>query len=169
MMNSDGRSWTRVLMRRAMMLLGLALLFGPDDAEAQLVTLGVGALVVPSNTFTVLELHAAGPPYIADFRPYTTISWTDADITERPTVIVAAEYQYVFVPPKTFGLSSSIGPGFVMLPVTDYRPEFQLTNSLVVFLPIPRTALVTLASWQPFDPDDWAIVVKLGFTLWSGM
>ncbi len=56
-----------------------------------------------------------------------------------------------------------------MLPVTDYRPEFQLTNSLVVFLPIPRTAIVTLASWQPFDPDDWAIVVKLGVTLWSGM
>lgn len=166
---SNGGSRTRKLARRATILLTLGLLFAASDGEAQLVTLGLGALVVPSNTFTVLELRVAGPPYIADFRPYTTISWTDADLSDKPTVIAAAEYEYLFVPPKTFGLSSSIGPGFVLLPFTDYRPEFQITNSLVVFLPIPRTALVTLTSWQPFDPDDWAIVVKLGVTLWSGM
>jgi hypothetical protein len=155
-------------MQRSGTLLAFVLLLGASDVDAQLVTVGLGALVLPSNTFTVFELHAAGPPYLADFRPYTTISWTDANLSDKPTVIVAAERQYLFVPPKTSGLSSSIGPGFVMLPITDYRPEFQLTNSLVVFLPIPRTALVILASWQPFDPDDWAIVVKLGLTLWSG-
>ena len=93
----------RISLRRTGMLVACGLAAGTTATEAQLVTLGVGSLSVPAGTYTVLELHVSGPPYLAGFRPYTTISWTDADLSDKPTVIAAAERQYLFLARHPYG------------------------------------------------------------------
>lgn len=156
-----GAVWSRVLRPRpvasaCLLLLGLAV-----PAHAQIVSVGAGSLTTPHGTNDVLEVYAGGPLYALGLRPYTIISWADMDPTEEPTVIVAAERQYLSAfTPAGWGISSAAGPGFVLLPFTDYRPEFQLTNTLILGTPIPRTSVVLLGSWQPFDADDWAVVAK---------
>ena len=128
-------------------------------ADAQLATVGVGALLSERPTEIVYELHVASPP-VYQTRAYTTFSWTDD--SAKPTLITAAERSVIRTPVANTGL----GPGLLWLEVNDYRPYPIIVSSTVIPLPIPRTSGVVIASTQPFQEWAWSVVVKIGVLAW---
>jgi hypothetical protein len=144
---------------RALLVAGLLTVMGGTDAEAQFVTLGAGALLSRRSPQPVAEVHAETPP-VAQARAYGTLSWTDD--SSRPTVITAAERLVV----NTGLTMTGLGAGLLWLDVNDYRPYPILVSSTVIPLPVPRTAVVAIASTQPFQDFEWSLVLKVGFTAW---
>lgn len=136
----------------------LAALLG-TDAEAQFATVGGGVLLSNRSPQPVAELHAESPPVVRT-RAYGTLSWTDD--SARPTVITAAERQVV----NTGVTMTGLGAGLLWLEVNDYRPYPIVVSSTVIPLPLPRTAVVAIASTQPFQDFEWSLVLKVGFTAW---
>ena len=128
-------------------------------AEAQLATIGGGVLLSNRAPEPVAELHAETPPLLAA-RAYATVSWTDE--SAKPTFITAAERALV----RTRVASVGLGAGLLWLEVNDYRPYPIAVSSAVVPLPVPRTAVVAIASTQPFQDFEWSLVIKVGFTVW---
>lgn len=137
-------------------LLSLAL---TGVGQAQLATVGAGLLVSERPSVPVAELHAETPPMYAA-RAYVTLSWTDE--SAEPAVITAAERPVLHTKAGVTGL----GAGLLWLEVNDYRPYPIVVSSTVVPLPIPRTAVVGIASVQPFQDFEWSLVLKIGVTLW---
>lgn len=137
------------------------LMASASGAAAQVATIGGGALVSARGTDPVFELHAQTPP-AADWRGYVTLSWMRA--SAAPTVITAAERPVLRPGPAFTGL----GAGLLWLEVANYVPEPMLVSSTVVPLPIPRTALVLIASTLPFARFDSSLVLKVGVTLFRG-
>lgn len=123
--------------------------------EAQLVTVGAGALVSDRPTEPVAELHAAAPA-VEGVRPYLTLSWTDESVS--PTAITAAERSILQTPVSATGL----GAGLLWLDANDYRPYPMLVSSTVVPLPLPRTSMVAVGSTLPFEDFEWSLVLKIG-------
>lgn len=142
-------------------LLGASLLLAAcwTSASAQFLTIGAGVLLSERSPEPVAELHAETPPLLKT-RAYGTLSWTDESV--RPTVITAAERQVL----KTGVTMTGVGAGLLWLDANDYRPYPILVSSTVVPLPIPRTAIVAIASTQPFQDFEWSLVLKVGFTAW---
>lgn len=130
----------------------------PVAVEAQLATVGAGALLSNRSPEPVGELHAETPPVFAS-RAYMTLSWTDE--SAKPTVITAVERALFQRKVVTVGL----GAGLLWLEGNDYRPYPILVSSTVVPLPIPRTAVVAIGSTQPFQEFEWSVVLKVGVTL----
>ena len=128
-------------------------------AEAQLATVGGGVLLSNRVPEPVAELHAETPP-IVTARVYGTVSWTDE--SAKPTLITAAERSVVQIGPASVGL----GTGLLWLEGNDYRPYPIVVSSTVVRLPVPRTAVVAIASAQPFQDFEWTLVIKVGITVW---
>lgn len=128
-------------------------------AEAQLATVGGGVLLSNRVPEPVAELHAETPP-IASTRAYGTVSWTDD--SAKPTLITAAERSVLHVRAASVGL----GAGLLWLEGNDYRPYPIVVSSTVVPLPVPRTAIVAIASTQPFQDYEWSLVIKVGVTVW---
>ena len=137
-------------------LLGLA---WSRVAEAQFATVGAGLLVSKRPSEPVAELHAETPP-LRSTRAYATFSWTDE--SAKPTIISAAERRIL----NTKRTMTGIGAGLLWLDVNDYRPYPIVVSSTVVPLPIPRTAVVAIASTQPFQDFEWSLVMKVGVTFW---
>ncbi len=131
---------------------------GPAIAEAQLVTIGGGALLSERPAEPVLELHGETPPF-AGARAYVTVSWTDE--SWNPTLITAAERPVLRVGQAFVGL----GAGLLWLDANDYSPYPMLVSSTVVPLGIPRTSFVMIASTLPFEDFDWSLVLKVGVTV----
>lgn len=129
-------------------------------AEAQLATAGAGVLVSNRVPELVAELHAETPPIVSG-RAYVTLSWTD-ERSAKPTLITAAERPVVHVKAVSVGL----GAGVLWLEANDYRPYPIVVSSAVVPLPVPRTAVVAIASTQPFQDFEWSLVLKVGVTVW---
>ena len=125
----------------------------------QFATVGAGLLVSKRPSEPVAELHAETPP-LRSARAYMTLSWTDE--SAKPTVISAAERRIL----NTGRTITSIGAGLLWLDVNDYRPYPIVVSSTVVPLPLPRTAVVAIASTQPFQDFQWSLVMKLGVTFW---
>jgi hypothetical protein len=140
-------------------LLPLVLPFG--QAAGQLVTVGVGALLSTRPTEPVFELHVASPPLFRA-RAYSTFSWTDDSRGSRPTLISAVERTIVADRPATVGL----GAGLLWLDANEYRPYPIIVGSAVLPIPIPRTSVVAIASTQPFQEWEWALVLKVGVLAW---
>lgn len=145
-------------MRLGLILIMLGVAW-PRVAEAQFATVGAGLLVSKRPSEPVAELHAETPPVLSA-RAYLTLSWTDA--SAKPTVITAAERPVL----NTKATITGIGAGLLWLDVNDYRPYPIVVSSTVVPLPLPRTAVVAIASTQPFQDFEWSLVVKVGVTLW---
>jgi hypothetical protein len=131
----------------------------PVMAGAQFATVGAGVLIGEKFREPVGELHAQTPPFFAS-RAYLTLSWTDE--SAKPTVISAAERSVVRSKVALVGL----GAGLLWLEGNDYRPYPIVVTSTVIPLPIPRTAVVAIASTQPFQDFDWSLVLKVGVTVW---
>lgn len=130
----------------------------PVAVEAQLATVGAGALLSNRSPEPVGELHAETPPVFAS-RAYVTLSWTDE--SAKPTVITAAERALL-----QRKVMVGLGAGLLWLEGNDYRPYPIIVSSTVVPMPIPRTALVAIGSTQPFQQFEWSLVLKVGVTLW---
>lgn len=128
-------------------------------AAAQFATVGAGLLVSKRPSEPVAELHAETPP-LRSARAYMTLSWTDE--SAKPTVISAAERRILDLKRTLTG----IGAGLLWLDVNDYRPYPIVVSSTVVPLPLPRTAVVAIASTQPFQDFQWSLVMKVGVTFW---
>ena len=128
-------------------------------AEAQLATVGAGVLVSKRVPEPVAELHAETPPMLSA-RAYGTLSWTDE--SAKPTLITAAERSVVHRKAVLVG----VGAGLLWLEGNDYRPYPIVVSSTVVPLPVPRTAVVAIASTQPFQDFEWSLVLKVGVTVW---
>jgi hypothetical protein len=138
----------------------LALLgFGSRTAAAQFATVGAGLLMSKRPSDPVAELHAETPPLLSA-RAYATFSWTDE--SAKPTIISAAERRLL----DTKRTITGLGAGLLWLDVNDYRPYPIVVSSTVVPLPIPRTAVVAIASTQPFQDFAWSLVMKVGVTFW---
>jgi hypothetical protein len=138
----------------------LALLgFGSRTAAAQFATVGAGLLMSKRPSDPVAELHAETPPLLSA-RAYATFSWTDE--SAKPTIISAAERRLL----DTKRTITGLGAGLRWLDVNDYRPYPIVVSSTVVPLPIPRTAVVAIASTQPFQDFEWSLVMKVGVTFW---
>ena len=131
----------------------------PSVAGAQFATVGAGMLIADKFHEPVGELHAETPPLFRS-RAYLTLSWTDE--SAKPTVITAAERQLVASKVALVGL----GAGLLWLEGNDYRPYPIVVSSTIVPLPIPRTAVVAIASTQPFQDFEWSLVLKVGVTFW---
>lgn len=131
----------------------------PVVAEAQFATIGAGVLLSDLPSEPVAELHAETPPVLGS-RAYATLSWTDE--SAKPTVITAAERALL----RTKVVMVGLGAGLLWLEGNDYRPYPIIVSSSVVPLPIPRTAVVAIASTQPFQEFEWSLVLKVGVTLW---
>ena len=137
----------------------LATLVPTLRVDAQMATLGAGALLSDGPTQPVFEFHAATAP-VWKTRGYATFSWTDDSAS--PVIIAAAERRVL-----TFG-SGGVGLGAGALMVTE--PEFDAlpiaVSSTVVPLRIPRTSIVAIASTAPFDDFQWSLVLKASVLLW---
>jgi hypothetical protein len=131
----------------------------PVTGDAQLATVGAGVLTSKRAPEPVAELHAASPPILSS-RAYVTLSWTDE--SGMPTVITAAERSIV----RSKAALVGFGAGLLWLEGNDYRPYPIAVSSVVVPLPIPRTAVVAIASTQPFQDFEWSLVLKVGVTIW---
>jgi hypothetical protein len=128
--------------------------------DAQLATVGAGVLLSERSPEPVFELHVASPPVFRT-RAYGTLSWTND--SAKPTVITAAERSVL----QTTRASIGLGAGALWLEGNDYRPYPIAVASGVVPLPIRRTAVVAIASTQPFQEFAWSLVLKASFVLWS--
>ena len=128
-------------------------------AVAQLATVGGGVLLSNRVPEPVAELHAETPP-IASARAYGTVSWTDE--SAKPTLITAAERPIA----RLRAVSVGLGAGLLWLESNDYRPYPIVVSSTVVPLPVPRTAVVAIASTQPFQDYEWSLVIKVGVAVW---
>ena len=131
----------------------------PCSALAQFATVGGGMLIGEKFREPVAELHAETPPVLRT-RAYVTFSWTDE--SAKPTYITAAERNLVATKTVLVGL----GGGLLWLEGNDYRPYPIVVSSTIVPLPIPRTAVVAIASTQPFQDFEWSLVLKVGVTVW---
>lgn len=131
----------------------------PSAAQAQFATVGGGVLIGEKFREPVAELHAETPPFFRS-RAYVTFSWTDE--SAKPTYITAAERALVATSRVIVGL----GGGLLWLENNDYRPYPIIVSSTVLPLRIPRTAVVAIASTQPFQDFDWSLVLKVGVTVW---
>lgn len=129
------------------------------SSEAQLVTVGAGALLSERPTEPVFELHVASPPVFRS-RAYVTASWSDDGA--RPTLITAAERSMLNRRRVALGL----GAGALWLDANDYEPYPILVGSSVVRLPVARTSVVAIASTQPFQEFDWSVVLKVAVAVW---
>ncbi len=146
-------------MRHVPLILALLGVGWSRAAEAQFATVGAGLLVSKRPSEPVAELHAEAPPLLSA-RAYLTLSWTDE--SAKPTVITAAERPVL----NTKATMTGMGAGLLWLDVNDYRPYPIVVSSTVVPLPLPRTAVVAIASTQPFQDFEWSLVLKVGVTLW---
>jgi hypothetical protein len=139
-----------------------ALLFGTVPlavGEAQLVTVGAGALLSERSPEPVLELHVASAP-VHRIRAYGTFSWTDA--SAHPVVITAAERQILGPGIASVGL----GGGLLWLKADGYKAYPILVSSVVAPLGIPRTSVVAIASTQPFQDFAWSLILKASVLVW---
>jgi hypothetical protein len=131
----------------------------PVSADAQLATVGAGVLMSNRAPEPVAELHAA-TPLVHATRAYLTLSWTDE--SGKPTIITAVERSIVGGRAALVGL----GAGLLWLEGNDYRAYPIVVSSTVIPLPLPRTAVVAIASTQPFQDFEWSLVLKVGVTVW---
>lgn len=146
-------------MRYVPLILALLCVAWSRTAAAQFATVGAGLLMSKRPSEPVAELHAETPPLLSA-RAYATFSWTDE--SAKPTIISAAERRLL----DTKRTITGLGAGLLWLDVNDYRPYPIVVSSTVVPLPIPRTAVVAIASTQPFQDFEWSLVMKVGVTFW---
>ena len=130
----------------------------PLAADAQFATVGGGVLLADRLREPVAELHAETPPFLQS-RAYFTLSWTDESAS--PTVITAAERSLL-----RGKVMLGLGAGLLWLEPNDYKPYPILVSTTIVPLPIPRTAVLAIASTQPFQEFEWSLVLKVGVTFW---
>ena len=130
-------------------------------AEAQRVSLGAGVLLSARPSEPTYNLHIDSPPFYST-RAELTLSWNDK--SNNPTVITEVERSIV----ASNVIAVDAGAGLLWLEFNDYRPFPAILSTVVVPLPLPHTAVVAIGSTQPFQDFEWALVVKVGITLWSG-
>ena len=128
--------------------------------EAQMATLGAGALLSDGPTQPVFEFHAATAP-VRQTRAYATFSWTDESLS--PVIIAAAERRVL----SFAGGGVGLGAGALMLTEPDFDATPILVSSTVIpLLRIPRTSVVAIGSTGPFDDFQWSLVLKASVLLW---
>jgi hypothetical protein len=147
----------RVLARTCIAVCCLAA--APALVEAQVGTLGAGALFTKSAVNPVGEAYLATPP-VYGIRAYGIGSWTDD--SWAPTLITAVE-RVVLPTPYSF---TTLGAGLVWPEFKDYRPFPILTSTTVVPLTVPAPlSVVIVGSTQPFQDFEWTIVTKVAVTV----
>jgi hypothetical protein len=141
------------------LLAALALITAPSAGKCQLATAGVGVLLSDRPAEAVAEMHVASAPLRGN-RAYTTISWTVAGDNAgiKPALITAAE--------RAVG-RLGLGAGLLWLDVNAYHPRPIVVATTVVPLPVPRTAVVAIASTQPLHDFGWSLVLKGAVVLWA--
>jgi hypothetical protein len=153
------RSDCPIKVRYVPLILALLCVAWSRAAAAQFATVGAGLLISKRPSEPVAQLHAQTPPLLSA-RAYMTLSWTDE--SAKPTVITAAERPLL----DTKTTVTGIGAGLLWLDVNDYRPYPIVVSSTGLPLPVPRTAVVAIASTQPFQDFEWSLVVKVAVTFW---
>ena len=127
--------------------------------EAQMATLGAGALLSDGPTQPVFEFHAATAP-VLQTRAYATFSWTDESFS--PVIIAAAERRVL----RIAGGGVGLGAGALVLTDPDFDATPILVSSTAIPLRIPRTSVVAIGSTAPFDDFQWSLVLKASVLLW---
>jgi hypothetical protein len=130
-------------------------------AGAQRVSLGVGVLLSNRPSEPSFDLHIDSPPFYKT-RAELTLAWNDK--SNNPTVITEAERSII----DTKAFAFDLGGGLLWLEANDYRPFPAIISTTVVPLPVPRTAIVAIASTQPFQDFEWSLVLKGSISLFSG-
>jgi hypothetical protein len=130
-------------------------------AAAQRVALGVGVLLSNRPSEPSFDLHIDSPPLYRT-RAELTLAWNDK--SNNPTVITELERSII----DTKAFAFDLGGGLLWLEANDYRPFPAIISTSVVPLPIPRAAIVAVASTQPFQKFEWSLVLKASISLWSG-
>jgi hypothetical protein len=127
--------------------------------EAQMATLGVGALLSDGPMQPVFEFHAATAP-VRQTRAYATFSWTDESVS--PVIIAAVERRVL----NFRGGGVGLGAGALVLTEPDVEAIPIAVSSTVIPLRIPRTSIVAIGSTAPFDDFQWSLVLKASVLLW---
>ena len=130
------------------------------SAEAQRLSVGAGVLLSKRPSEPTYNIHFDSPP-LYKTRAELTLSWNDK--SGKPTIITEAERSII----DSRSLAVDAGAGLLWLEFNDYRPYPILISTAVVPLPVPRVAIVAVASTQPFQDFDWSLVLKVGITLLS--
>lgn len=132
----------------------------PTAGAAQRVFLGAGIVLGDFSSEPDFDLHIDSPPWHAT-RAELTLAWSDQ--SAKPTVITEVERSFI----DTKALAVDVGAGLLWFDAHEYRPFPAIISTIVVPLPIPRTALVAIPDVQPFQDFEWALVLKVSLTLWS--
>ena len=146
-------------MLRTALILTLISTALPGAAATQRAFLGAGIVLSDFASQADFDLHLDSPPWHAS-RAELTLAWSDQ--SAKPTVITEAERSII----DTKALAIDLGAGLLWFPDT-YKPFPAIISTIVVPLPLPRTALVAIPDVQPFQDFEWAVVLKLSLTLWS--
>jgi hypothetical protein len=133
----------------------------PAAAGAQRVFLGAGMVLSDFASEPDFDLHVDSPPWHA-IRAELTLAWSDK--SAKPAVITEAERSII----DSKAIAIDVGAGLLWFAGNEYRPYPAIISTVVVPLPIRRTALVAIPAVQPFQDFEWSVVLKVSFTLWSG-
>jgi len=145
---------------RSALLFALISIACPRAGHAQRAFLGAGIVLSDFSSLPDFDLHLDSPPWRAT-RAELTLAWSDE--SAKPTVITEAERSII----DSKALAVDLGAGLLWFEANDYRPFPAIISTIVVPLPIPRTALVAIPDVQPFQDFEWALVLKVSLTLWS--
>jgi len=146
--------------RTALSLAVLSTTLSPA-AGAQRVSLGAGVVLSGRPSEPSFDIHIDSPPF-SKIRAELTVAWNDK--SSKPTVITEAER--ALVDTKWFAFDA--GAGLLWLEANEYRPFPAIITTTVLPLPVPRAAMVGIASTQPFQNFEWSLVLKLSISIWSG-
>ena len=130
-------------------------------AGAQRVALGAGVLLSNRPSEPSFDLHIDSPPFYRT-RAELTLAWNDK--STKPTVITEVERSII----DTKAFAFDLGGGLLWLEANEYRPFPAIISTSVVPLPIPRAAIVAVASTQPFQEFEWSLVLKGSISLFFG-
>jgi len=130
-------------------------------AGAQRVALGAGVLLSNRPSEPSFDLHIDSPPFYRT-RAELTLAWNDK--SAKPTVITEVERSII----DTKAFAFDLGGGLLWLEANEYRPFPAIISTSVVPLPIPRAAIVAVASTQPFQKFEWSLVLKGSISLFFG-
>lgn len=129
-------------------------------AAGQRVALGAGVLLSERPSEPSFDIHIDSPP-LYKTRAELTVAWNDK--SAKPTLITEAERS--IIDSRWFAFDA--GAGLIWVEANDYRPWPAIISTTVVPLPVPRAAVVGVASTQPFQDWEWSLVLKLSIGLWS--
>jgi queuosine precursor transporter len=156
---AGGALWAWFLARRRAVAVAASMLVLALPVSGQVVNVSAAGLRTPYGTEAVAELYAAAAP-VAGLRPYAIASfseWGNPVVVTQVALPVLARYPVL----------ASVESGATWYPWGGYQAKWTASTTVVYLLPA-RFRLYGVASVQPLDMGEWALIAGVGLNLWRG-